>query len=118
LRFSGNLATRDLSTVIDKDDVPAALADSEYLDMIYVAVPKNSAKDWENKYERLTQMIVPRSSVCARRLRLIEKLTVRSSKLASDDEYHLYSVTIFKKVKEEFLQKCREQKYAAESHTS
>jgi V-type H+-transporting ATPase subunit C len=63
LRFSGNLATRDLSTVIDKDDVPAALADSEYLDMIYVAVSKNSAKDWENKYERLTQMIVPRSSV-------------------------------------------------------
>lgn len=42
-------------------------------------------------------MVVPRSS----------------SKIASDDEYTLYSVTIFKKVKDEFIHKCRENKFLA-----
>jgi len=92
---TGNLATRDLGTVVDKDDVPAAIKSSEYLDIVYVAVPRNNAKDWESKYERLTQMVVPRSSV----------------KVASDEEYILYTATIFKRVKEEFTQKCRDNKF-------
>ena len=32
------------------------------------------------------------------------------SKLAADDEFALFNVTVFKKVKEEFSQKCRENK--------
>jgi len=32
--------------------------------------------------------------------------------LAADDEFVLQSVTIFKKVKEEYIHKCRENKYA------
>lgn len=57
----GNLATRDLSTVVRKDQLPD-LADSEFLETVFVAVPKNNVKDFENKYERLTSMVVPRSA--------------------------------------------------------
>lgn len=39
-------------------------------------------------------MVVPRSS----------------NKLAQDDEYALYNVTVFKKVRDEFVQKARENK--------
>lgn len=59
---TGNLATRDLSTVVQKDQIPD-LADSEYLETVFVAVPKNSVKDFETKYERLSSMVVPRSAV-------------------------------------------------------
>ena len=41
-------------------------------------------------------MVVPRSAV----------------KVAADDEFTLFSVTIFRKVKDEFAQKCREEKCA------
>jgi len=92
---TGNLATRDLSAVINKSDVPEAIKTSEYMDVVYVAVPKNNAKDWEAKYERLTQMVVPRSS----------------TKIAADDEYILYTAVVFKRVKEEFVQRCREEKF-------
>jgi V-type H+-transporting ATPase subunit C len=33
-----------------------------------------------------------------------------SSKLASDDEFTLFNVTLFKKFKDEFIHKCRENK--------
>lgn len=58
---TGTLATRDLSTVVQKDQLPD-LADSEYLETVFVAVPKNNTKDFELKYERLTSMVVPRSA--------------------------------------------------------
>jgi V-type H+-transporting ATPase subunit C len=41
-------------------------------------------------------------------LPLIPRLTRR--RLAADDEFVLQSVTVFKKVKEEFTHKCRENK--------
>lgn len=59
---TGNLATRDLSTVVRKDQLPD-LGDSEYLETVFVAVPKSSTKDFETKYERLSSMVVPRSAV-------------------------------------------------------
>lgn len=40
-------------------------------------------------------MVVPRSS----------------TKLASDDEFVLFGVTIFRRVRDEFSQKCRENKW-------
>jgi len=69
--------------------------DWEYLETLLVAVPKNSVKDWKAKYERLTNMIVPRSS----------------QEIASDDEFSLFSIVIFKRVHDEFAQKCRENKF-------
>ncbi|KAH8923083.1 putative VMA5-H+-ATPase V1 domain 42 kd subunit, vacuolar [Atractiella rhizophila] len=90
----GNLATRSLNEVLDPSDF-SSTRDSEYLDYVLVAVPKNNLKDFTTKYERLTSMVVPRSAVM----------------LAEDDEFSLYSVVVFRKVKDEFSQKCRENKF-------
>ncbi|GAA5820427.1 hypothetical protein JCM11491_000704 [Sporobolomyces phaffii] len=89
----GNLSIRSLAGVVSADDF-AATRDSEYLETILVAVPRTLEKDWNTEYERLASMVVPRSSV----------------KLATDDEYALFSVTVFRRVKDEFSQKAREKK--------
>ncbi|EST08592.1 ATPase, V1 complex, subunit C [Kalmanozyma brasiliensis GHG001] len=89
----GNLSTRSLADVVHKEDFVDPK--SEYLETLLVAVNKNNTKDWSAKYERLTQMVVPRSS----------------HKIDTDDEYALFTVTVFKKVKDEFVQKCRENKF-------
>ncbi|TFL06426.1 hypothetical protein BDV98DRAFT_600476 [Pterulicium gracile] len=89
---TGNLSVKSLADIVNKDDF---IQDSEYLETLLVAVPKNLVKDWNSKYERLTNMVVPRSS----------------SEVAVDDEYTLFSVVVFRKVHDEFLQKCRENKY-------
>lgn len=92
----GNLSQKSLADVVHKEDF---IQDSEYLETLLVAVPKNNAKDWQGKYERLTSMVVPRSS----------------NKLAADEEFALFNVTVFKKVKDEFVQKCRENKFTVRS---
>lgn len=92
-RRNGNLSTRALGDVVHRNDIVDP--NSEYLETLIVAVPSNNVKDWQSRYERLTDMVVPRSS----------------NKLASDEEYALFNVTVFKKVKEEFSNKCRENKF-------
>ncbi|KAG8826697.1 Vacuolar ATP synthase subunit C [Serendipita sp. 411] len=89
---TGNLSVRSLNDIIKKDDF---VTDSEYLETLLVAVPKTQSREWEQKYERLTAMVVPRSS----------------KKLSADDDFTLYSVTVFKRVHDEFAQKLRENKY-------
>ncbi|KAH0838586.1 ATPase V1 complex subunit C [Lanmaoa asiatica] len=90
---TGNLSVRSLVDVVSKEDM---IQDSEYMQTCLVAVPKTLMKEWNTKYERLTSMIVPRSS-CT---------------IASDDEYTLFGVVIFKRVHDEFVQKCREHKFS------
>ncbi|TRM61432.1 hypothetical protein BD626DRAFT_538038 [Schizophyllum amplum] len=89
---TGNLSVRTLADVVHKEDF---VLDSEYLETLLVAVPKTLAKNWNLQYERLTNMIVPRSS----------------KSLATDDEYTLFSVVVFRRVHDEFIQKCRENKF-------
>jgi len=89
---TGNLSVRILNDVVKRDDF---VTDSEYLETLLVAVPKQQSKEWEQKYEKLTTMVVPRSS----------------RKITADDEFSLYSVTIFKRVHDDFAQKLRENKY-------
>ncbi|KZT21706.1 ATPase, V1 complex, subunit C [Neolentinus lepideus HHB14362 ss-1] len=88
---TGNLSVRSLADVVSKDDF---ILDSEYMETLLVAVPK-SVKEWSSKYERLTSMVVPRSS----------------QPIAADSEYSLFGVVIFRKVHDEFVQKCRENKF-------
>ncbi|WVN90701.1 uncharacterized protein L203_105943 [Cryptococcus depauperatus CBS 7841] len=88
---NGNLSQRSLLDVVKKEH----LVDSEYLETLVVAVPKNLAKEWTEKYERLTSMVVPRSS----------------QQIADDDEYVLRTVTVFKKVRDDYIHKCRENKF-------
>ncbi|KIK97653.1 hypothetical protein PAXRUDRAFT_135892 [Paxillus rubicundulus Ve08.2h10] len=88
----GNLSVRSLVDVVSKEDM---IQDSEYMQTCLVAVPKTLTKEWNARYERLTTMVVPRSS----------------SPIASDDEYTLFSVVIFKKMHDAFVQSCRENKF-------
>ncbi|KAL9939601.1 hypothetical protein V8E36_001418 [Tilletia maclaganii] len=92
-RQAGNLSSRSLADVVHKEDFVDS--GSEYLETLLVAVPQNLIKDWQTKYERLTSMVVPRSS----------------RKIAQDSEFALFNVTVFKKVKEEFISKSRENKF-------
>ncbi|WRT65749.1 uncharacterized protein IL334_002697 [Kwoniella shivajii] len=88
----GNLSQRSLTDVVKRNDL---VEDSEFLETLVVAVPKNLQKDWADKYERLTSMVVPRSS----------------QQIASDDDYFLQTVTVFKKIRDEYIHKCRENKF-------
>ncbi|KAJ7102165.1 ATPase V1 complex subunit C [Mycena belliarum] len=95
---TGNLSLRSLVDVVSKEDF---IQDSEYLETLLVAVPKANAKEWNSKYERLSSMVVPRSSAT----------------VASDEEYTLFSVVVFRRVHDEFVQKCRENKlFLAQNH--
>ena len=57
-------------------------------------VTRSLYKEWENCYENITQMVVPRST----------------NKVAEDSEYGLYTVTVFRKVADEFKHHAREKK--------
>ncbi|KAM5538237.1 hypothetical protein V8D89_008124 [Ganoderma adspersum] len=95
---TGNLSVRSLVDIVRKEHF---INDSEYLQTVIVAIPKNLVKDWNAKYERLASMIVPRSSTL----------------IASDDEFSLFSVVIFKRVHDEFVQKCRDNKFMIREFT-
>ncbi|TFK41400.1 hypothetical protein BDQ12DRAFT_679405 [Crucibulum laeve] len=89
---TGNLSIRALADVVSEENF---IQDSEYLETLLVAVPKNLVKDWNTSYERITSMVVPRTS----------------NVIAADDEFTLFSVVIFRRVHDDFVQKCRERKF-------
>ncbi|KAJ3300159.1 hypothetical protein HK104_003769 [Borealophlyctis nickersoniae] len=89
---TGNLAVRSLNDIVKKD---MFVLDSEFLTTALVAVPRALERDWINSYETLTQMVVPRSS----------------QRIAEDDEYALYTVTLFQRILDEFAMKARENKF-------
>ena len=55
----GSLVTRNVADLVKKEHF---VLDSEYLVTLLVVVPLANINDWNNKYEKLTDMIVPRSS--------------------------------------------------------
>ncbi|KAJ3136534.1 hypothetical protein HK100_001677 [Physocladia obscura] len=89
---TGNLSVRSLNDVVKKEYF---VLDSEYLVTVLVAVPKSLEKEWLNRYETVTQMIVPRSS----------------QRVTEDDEYALFTVTLFQRILDEFTQKARSEKF-------
>ncbi|XP_023179505.1 V-type proton ATPase subunit C isoform X1 [Drosophila hydei] len=89
---TGSLLTRNLADLVKKEHF---ILDSEYLTTLLVIVPKAMANDWLTNYEKITDMIVPRSS------QLIKE----------DPDYSLFNVTLFKKVTEEFKLHARERKF-------
>ena len=66
-----------------------------------VVVPLANINDWNNKYEKLTDMIVPRSSQL----------------IYQDNDHALLSVTMFHKVVDEFKQRARENKFLVRDFT-
>ena len=103
--------------------------DSEYMETLLIAVPKyvtacfgcyvaddfhrNLVKEWKSKYERLASMVVPRSSsyVLITVLRFCQSECGSHRSLASDEDYTLFSAVIFRRVHDEFVNKCRENKF-------
>uniref|UniRef100_A0A0C9RG98 V-type proton ATPase subunit C n=1 Tax=Wollemia nobilis TaxID=56998 RepID=A0A0C9RG98_9CONI len=85
---TGSLAVRDLSDLVKAED----MISSEHLTTLLAVVPKYSEKEWLSSYETLTTFVVPRSS----------------KELHEDNENALYSVTLFRKVADNFKISARE----------
>ncbi|XP_074282146.1 V-type proton ATPase subunit C-like [Silene latifolia] len=85
---TGSLAVKDLSNLVKPEDIVS----SEHLVTLLAVVSKYSQKDWLSSYETLTDYVVPRSS----------------KKLHEDNEYALYTVTLFNRVADNFRIKARE----------
>ncbi|KAK7099515.1 V-type proton ATPase subunit C-like isoform X2 [Littorina saxatilis] len=92
-KSTGSLLTRNLVDLVKKEDF---VLDSEYLVTLLVVVPRGMRDDWFLRYEKLTDMVVPRSS----------------KQLFEDQENLLVSVTLFQRVADEFRHKCREAKFS------
>ncbi|KAJ4729535.1 V-type proton ATPase subunit C [Melia azedarach] len=85
---SGSLAVRDLSNLVKPEDIIT----SEHLVTLLAVVSKYSQKDWLASYETLTSYVVPRST----------------KQLYEDNEYALYTVTLFGRVADNFRIAARE----------
>ncbi|XP_005044329.1 V-type proton ATPase subunit C 2 isoform X1 [Cinclus cinclus] len=88
----GNLLTRTLADIVHKEDF---VLNSEYLITLLVVVPKSSYLQWQKTYESLSDMVVPRST----------------KMIAEDAEGGLFTVTLFRKVMDDFKAKARENRF-------
>ncbi|KAJ3683363.1 hypothetical protein LUZ60_013590 [Juncus effusus] len=100
---SGTLAVRDLSDLVKPEDIIT----TEHLETLLAIIPKYSQKAWLETYETLASYVVPRSS----------------KKLYEDNEYALYTVTLFKRVSDNFKVAARDKgfqtrefEYSPEAH--
>lgn len=89
---NGDLSIKSLHEIVRPEQF---VLDSEHLITILIAVPNNLIRDFEDSYEKLTEFVIPRSA----------------SEIAKDAEFTLYTVTLFKKFQQEFIQKSREHKW-------
>jgi V-type H+-transporting ATPase subunit C len=90
--FSGNLATKSLTPVVDPK---VLIQNSEYLETHLVVLPNAAKKEFLRSYETISPMVVPRSA----------------TEITHDDEFTLFAATTFKKHSPEFVHKCREMKW-------
>ncbi|XP_028522436.1 V-type proton ATPase subunit C isoform X2 [Apis dorsata] len=95
---TGSLLTRNLADLVKKEHF---ILDSEYLTTLLVIVPRANFQDWYSGYEKLTKMVVPRTTQL----------------ITQDSEYGLFTVTLFKKVIEEFKLHAREKKFIVRDFT-
>jgi len=84
---TGSLAVRDLGSIVSPKDV----VNTENLVTLFVVVPRHTKKEWLATYESITEYIVPRSS------KVIEE----------DSDYSLFSVTLFRRVEDNFKSAAR-----------
>nr|KAF6307604.1 ATPase H+ transporting V1 subunit C2 [Myotis myotis] len=91
-KAKANLFTRTLSDIVNKDDF---VLDSEYLVTLLVIVPTQNYIQWQKTYESLSDMVVPRST----------KL------IFEDKEGGLFTVTLFRKVIDDFKARAKENKF-------
>ncbi|EGW32908.1 vacuolar ATP synthase subunit C (V-ATPase C subunit) [Spathaspora passalidarum NRRL Y-27907] len=89
---NGDLSIKSLHEIVKPEQF---VLNSEHLTTILIAVPNNLVSDFKNSYETLTQFVIPRSAEV----------------IAKDQEYTLYTVTLFKKFQQEFINLSREHKW-------
>ncbi|KAK3262273.1 V-type proton ATPase subunit C [Cymbomonas tetramitiformis] len=87
-KSGGSLAVRDLSSIVK----PEHIVTSENLVTLFVVVPRFNVKEWLSTYENLTKFVVPRSGVL----------------IFEDNDYSLYSVVLFERVKDDFKNAARD----------
>jgi V-type H+-transporting ATPase subunit C len=90
-KSTGSLVTKDISDLVKAEDF---VQDSEYLQTVVVVVPKLQVKEWEAKYSTFADMVVPGSA----------------KRITGDNDFVLYTVTLFKKVLDEYRTNCRDNK--------
>ncbi|CAF2992692.1 unnamed protein product, partial [Rotaria sp. Silwood2] len=95
---TGSLLTRNLNDIVKKEHF---ILGSEYLKTLLVCVPKALMNDWYAKYETLCAMIVPRTTEL----------------IIQDQDYALFTVTLFQKTEDTFRHKCRENKFTVRDFT-
>lgn len=95
---TGSLVTRNVADLVKKEHF---ILDSEYLTTLLVVVPKAGYNDWYAKYEKLTDMVVPRSSIM----------------ICEDAENGLFTVSLFQKVVDEFKLHARESRFLVKDFT-
>lgn len=89
---NGDLSIKSLHEIVRAEQF---VLDSEHLTTILVAVPKNLVKEFESQYESVVEFVIPRSAEV----------------IAKDDEFLLYTVTLFKKFQQDFVTAARERKW-------
>jgi len=94
----GNLLIKDLSDVVQKKHI---IAESEFMEGVFVCVPRNFSKNWLVDYEKLAELVVPRSGEL----------------IAQDSDYELYRVVVFKKSLDDFKRAARDKKYVVRDFT-
>jgi len=90
-KIGGNLLIKDISEIVKENHVIA----TEYMETLFVAVPKILVKNFLASYEKLVEFVLPRSAL------IIEE----------DNEFCLYRVVMFRKVAEDFKNAAREKKF-------
>jgi len=90
-KLGGSLLVRSLVDIV-KD---IELLNTEYMTTLLVVVPKALAKEWQATYETLTNYVLPRST----------KL------ITEDSEFGLWTVTLFKRVVEDFKHTSRDKRF-------
>lgn len=89
---NGDLSIKSLHEIVKPEQF---VLDSEHLTTVLIAVPKNLIGDFELSYETVTQFVIPRSAAV----------------IATDPEFSLYTVTLFKKFQLDFINAAREHKW-------
>jgi len=90
-KIGGNLLVKDITEIVKENHV----IETEYMETLFVAVPKILSKNFISSYETLVEFVLPRSAI------VIEQ----------DQEYELYRVVMFRKVAEDFKNAAREKRF-------
>ncbi|EME29392.1 V-type H+-transporting ATPase subunit c isoform 1 [Galdieria sulphuraria] len=93
----GSLMVRSLEGLVD----PQKCIETEHLTSVFFVVPKYNEKDFLASYEKLASLIVPRSA----------------QRWSQDNDWVLYSITIFRSCIEELKKNAREKRYTIREYS-